>query len=392
MSTAAALRGVAGNPRYDGLLLVASAGLLLIGLIAVASASMALSENMTALSEGLRNRPTYYIERQLAFTVVGLVSMALVLRIPTQVWQRSGFLLVLLAMGLLAAVLIDGVGHRANGAARWLPVGPITVQVSEPARLAMLMYLAGYAIRHRDALEASLSAFIRPLLVVGVACALLLLEPDFGAASVLLASALGLLFISGVCLRNFTVVAVLTGIALVGIAFMSPYRVRRIFAFTDPWDDPYDSDFQLIQSLIAVGRGEWTGVGIGNGVQKLFYLPEAHTDFVFAVLAEEFGLVGVTATLALYGLLVVRGLQIGRRAAEKGLDYQSLLASGITIWLGLQAVTNVGVTLGLLPTKGLTLPLVSYGGSSLVITLVSLAILQRIHFETVSTRRRRGAK
>jgi cell division protein FtsW len=185
---------------------------------------------------------------------------------------------------------------------------------------------------------------------------------------------------------------VVTGVALVGIAAMSPYRVRRLFAFTDPWDDPYDSDFQLSQSLIAVGRGEWTGVGLGNGVQKLFYLPEVHTDFVFAVLAEEFGLVGVAATLVLFGILLVRGLEIGRRAAEKGLEYQSLLASGITIWLGLQAVINVGVTLGLLPTKGLTLPLISYGGSSLVITLVALGILQRIHFETVASGRRRGKR
>jgi cell division protein FtsW len=382
----------AGSERFDAMLLLASAGLLLVGLIAVGSASMALSERMTSLADHLVNRPSYYMERQLVFTAIGLLGALLMLRIPIVFWQRSSFLLALLALALLVVVLIDGVGHTVNGSSRWLPLGPVNLQVSEPARLAMLMYLAGYAVRHRDALEGSLAAFVRPLGVVGVACALLLLEPDFGAASVLLASALGLLFISGVCLRNFTAVAVVTGVALVGIAAMSPYRVRRLFAFTDPWDDPYDSDFQLSQSLIAVGRGEWTGVGLGNGVQKLFYLPEVHTDFVFAVLAEEFGLVGVAATLVLFGILLVRGLEIGRRAAEKGLEYQSLLASGITIWLGLQAVINVGVTLGLLPTKGLTLPLISYGGSSLVITLVALGILQRIHFETVASGRRRGKR
>jgi cell division protein FtsW len=383
---------VPASPRLDPLLLIASAGLLLVGLVAVASASMAVSDYMTALSESMRDRPWYYVERQAVFAVVGIAGALVAMRIPTAFWERSAFPLVLLTAGLLIAVLFDGVGHTVNGSTRWLPLGPVKVQVSEPARLAMLMYLAGYAVRHRDALESSLSAFVRPLLVVSLACVLLLLEPDFGAATVLLASALGLLFISGVCLRNFTAVAVLTGIALTAIAFSSEYRVRRLLSYVNPFDDPLGSDWQLLQSLIAVNRGELLGVGLGNGVQKLFYLPEAHTDFVFAVLAEELGLVGVTVTLMLYGLLVVRGLEIGRRAAEKGLDYQAMLASGITIWLGLQAVINVGVNLGILPTKGLTLPLMSYGGSSLVITLVSLGILQRVHHETVAAGRRRGRR
>jgi cell division protein FtsW len=380
-------RGVLGN--VDPWLAIASGGLLLIGLVAVASASVALSERVTELATHLRDRPSYYVERQLAYALVGGVAALLVLRIPTRVWQVSGFWLVLASLALLVAVLIDGVGHTVNGSSRWLQLGPVNLQVSEPARLAMLMYLAGYAVRHREGLEASVGAFIRPLAVVSVMCVLLLLEPDFGGASVLLASALGLLFVSGVCLRNFALVAVLTGAALAAIAISSPYRVRRIISFTDPWDDPFGSDWQLLQSLIAVGRGEFTGVGLGNGVQKLFYLPEAHTDFVFAVLAEELGLVGVAVTLLLFGLLVLRGLEIGRQAAQKGLDYQAMLASGIAIWLGIQAVVNVGVTLGLLPTKGLTLPLVSYGGSSMVITLVSLAILQRVHIETITAGRRK---
>ncbi len=376
--------------RYDPWLLLASAGLLLLGLVAVASASVALSAHMTALADSLRDRPSYYVERQAAFAAAGLLAALCVSRIPTRLWERLGFWLALLAIGLLGIVLVDGIGTRINGSMRWLDLGPVNVQVSEPARLAMLMYLAGYAVRHRDALEASLGAFVRPLLVVAVACALLLCEPDFGAASVLLVSTLGLLFISGVSFRNFLAVAVLTGIALVAIAVQSPYRLARLASFWNPFDDVYGTDYQLLQSLVAVSRGELFGVGLGNGVQKLFYLPEAHTDFVFAVLAEELGLAGVVATLMLYGLLIVRGLEIGRRAAARGLDYQAMLASGITIWLGLQAVINVGVVLGLLPTKGLTLPLMSYGGSSLVIVLVSLGILQRVHFETATAGRRRG--
>ncbi len=359
----------------DPTLLASSAALLLIGLTIVASASVALSEEQ-------RDWPAYFLMRQFVHAVLGLLMAGVALRVPTRIWQRFGFLLAVGALGLLVAVLIEGVGTSVNGSSRWIDFGPGRMQVSEPARLALLMYLAGYAVRHRDALEASMAAFIRPLLVVCVACALLLMEPDFGAASVLLASSLGLLFVSGVSLRHFLVVAMVATSVLVALAFSSPYRLRRIVSYLNPWDDPYDSDFQLIQSLIAVGRGEWFGVGLGNGVQKLFYLPEAHTDFVFAVLAEELGLVGVGVTLALYGALIVRGLEIGRRAAVKNLDYQAMLASGIAIWLGLQCVINVGVTLGVLPTKGLTLPLLSYGGSSLLMTMIALGILQRVHHET----------
>ncbi|MEM9383629.1 MAG: putative lipid II flippase FtsW [Pseudomonadota bacterium] len=363
----------------DPTLLAATAALLLIGLTIVASASVALSEEQ-------RGWPAYFLMRQSAYVVMGLALAAVAFRVPTQLWQRFGFLLALAALGLLVAVLLEGVGTSVNGSSRWIDFGPARMQVSEPARLALLMYLAGYAVRHRDALEANMAAFIRPLLVVCLACALLLMEPDFGAASVLLASSLGLLFVSGVCLRNFSVVAVVATGVLAALAVSSPYRLRRIISYLNPWDDPYDSDFQLIQSLIAVGRGEWFGVGLGNGVQKLFYLPEAHTDFVFAVLAEELGLAGVAVTLTLYGALIVRGLEIGRRAAQKNLDYQAMLASGITIWLGLQCVINVGVTLGVLPTKGLTLPLLSYGGSSLLMTMIALGILQRVHHETSLTK------
>ncbi|MEO0972674.1 MAG: putative lipid II flippase FtsW [Pseudomonadota bacterium] len=376
MSRAAAARAPQLLLVVDPTLLAASAALLLVGLTIVASASVALSEEQ-------RGWPAYFVMRQCVYAVIGLVGAAVALRVPTRLWERFGFALALLALGLLVAVLVEGVGTSVNGSSRWIDFGPARLQVSEPARLALLMYLAGYAVRHRDALEASMAAFIRPLLVVCGACALLLMEPDFGAATVLLASSLGLLFVSGVCLRNFIVVAVAATSVLVALAVSSPYRLRRIISYLNPWDDPYDSDFQLIQSLIAVGRGEWFGVGLGNGVQKLFYLPEAHTDFVFAVLAEELGLLGVSVTLALYGVLIVRGLEIGRRAVQKGLDYQAMLASGITIWLGLQCVINVGVTLGALPTKGLTLPLLSYGGSSLLMTMIAIGILHRVHHETV---------
>lgn len=379
---------VAGEPalEIDGVVLAVSLGLLLVGLTVVASASVARADH-------LRDMPSYYLLRQLAHAAAGLACAAVALRIPTRVWQHLGLPLAVVALLLLIAVLIEGVGTQVNGSSRWIVIGPGRLQVSEPARLAMLMYLAGYAVRHREALEASMAAFVRPLVIVCLACALLLMEPDFGAATVLLASSLGLLFVSGVCLRNFLAVAVVASATLAALAVASPYRLRRIVAFLNPFDDPNDTDYQLVQSLIAVGRGEWFGVGLGNGVQKLFYLPEAHTDFVFAVLAEELGLVGVSATLALYGVLVLRGLDIGRRAAERGLEYQALLASGIAIWLGIQSAVNVGVTLGLLPTKGLTLPLLSYGGSSLVMTMIALAILLRVHHETLAARqRRRGPK
>jgi cell division protein FtsW len=367
----------ARQTRYavDALLVGVVASLLLIGLVEVASASMSLAEREL-------ERPFYFLLRQSALAAGGIVLAAGAFLVPTKLWRSTGFLLMALALALLALVLVPGVGHEVNGSVRWLPVGPITVQVSELARVLLLLYLAGYIVRHQAELSASFAGFLKPMLVIGGACALLLLEPDFGAATVLLVTALGVLFLGGVRWRDFGLLFVCAGAAMAVLALASPYRMKRITSFLHPWTDPYDSGFQLTQSLIAIGRGGWFGVGLGDGVQKLFYLPEAHTDFVFAVLAEELGLAGVLVTLALFAALVGRAFAIGRRATEAGLEYQGYVAFGIALWLGLQATINIGVNMGALPTKGLTLPLLSYGGSSLAITLFACGLLLRVHHET----------
>jgi len=296
---------------------------------------------------------------------------------------------VLLGVGLalLVLVLVPGIGHEVNGARRWVRLGFMNFQVSELARVLLLTYVASYAVRRADELRSDFAGFVRPVLVLGGAAVLLLAEPDFGAATVLMATGIAVLFLAGARLRHLAVPIVLGVAAMTMLAVTSPYRARRLTAFRNPWEDPFDSGFQLVQSLIAIGRGEWFGVGLGSSVQKLFYLPEAHTDFVFAVLAEEFGFVGVVVVLALFAVLVGRALAVSRNAARAGLQFQSYVAAAIGIWLGLQAFVNIGVNMGLLPTKGLTLPLLSYGGSSMLVTLAWLGVLLRVHHETQMTGR-----
>jgi cell division protein FtsW len=288
---------------------------------------------------------------------------------------------------LLLVVLVPGIGYEVNGSRRWVRLGIMNFQISELARVLLLTYIASYAVRRAEELRASFKGFGKPVLVLGAAAVLLLLEPDFGAATVLMATGLAVLFLAGVRLLHLAVPLVLGVAAMATLALTSSYRLRRITSFRNPWEDAFDSGFQLTQSLIAIGRGEWFGVGLGSSVQKLFYLPEAHTDFVFAVLAEEFGLVGVVVVLGLFAVLVGRALAISRNAARAGLAFQSLLAAAVGIWLGLQVFVNVGVNMGLLPTKGLTLPLLSYGGSSMLVTLGWLGVLLRVHHETEATGR-----
>jgi cell division protein FtsW len=295
--------------------------------------------------------------------------------------------LLAVAFALLCLVLVPGLGHEVNGSRRWLRLGFMNFQVSELARVLLLTYLASYAVRRGDELVSDFKGFMKPVAVLVAAAVLLLVEPDFGAATVLMATGLAVLFLAGVRLHHLLVPVVLGVGAMSVLAVTSSYRLRRLIAFRNPWEDPFDSGFQLVQSLIAIGRGEWFGVGLGSSVQKLFYLPEAHTDFVFAVLAEEFGFVGVVLVLGLFALLVGRALAISRNAAQAGLTFQSYLAAAIGIWLGLQAFVNVGVNMGLLPTKGLTLPLLSYGGSSMLVTLAWLGVLLRVHHETQLTGR-----
>ncbi|CAN5280562.1 putative lipid II flippase FtsW [soil metagenome] len=353
----------------------AAGALLLIGIVMVASASVSIADNELGA-------PFYYLWRQLVFAVAGLAAALLAYVVPTMYWERLGPLLLTVALLLLVLVLVPGAGHTVNGSTRWIPLGPVNIQVAEPARLLIIMYLCGYVVRRRDGLARSFGDFLKPLLVVMLACALLLMQPDFGAATVLLAAALGVLLVGGVRLRHFFLLS-LTALALFGgLAVTSAYRMKRLTAFLDPWADPYDTGFQLTQSLIAIGRGEWLGVGLGSSVQKLFYLPEAHTDFMFAVLAEEFGLLGVTIVILLFAVLVGRAFLIAERAARAERPFQACLAFAIGSTIGLQALINIGVNMGLLPTKGLTLPLMSYGGSSLFVTCLSLGLLLRIHEET----------
>jgi cell division protein FtsW len=283
-----------------------------------------------------------------------------------------------------------------NGSTRWVRIGIMNLQVSEPARLFFLMYLAGYLVRRNKALRDEFTGFLRPMVVLTIACVLLLKEPDFGAAIVLLATALTMLFVAGARIRDFVVFFSTAVLAMAALAITSPYRMKRLTGFLDPWSDPFDSGFQLTQSLIAIGRGEWFGVGLGDSVQKLFYLPEAHTDFVFAVFAEEFGLLGSLILIALFLALLWRIFKLGIRAADSERFFEAYMAIGLGTWLGLQAFINVGVNMGLLPTKGLTLPLISYGRSSLIVTMICIGLLLRIHHELAvdakPVNRKRGRK
>ena len=362
--------------KLDPVLLGIVLTLLLGGFVILASASITIADTMTG-------EPFFYVERQLLAAAIGAAAGAVCLFVPMHVWQSLGPLMLLVGLALLCIVLVPGIGYEVNGATRWVRFGIMNLQVSEPARLCLLLYIAGYTVRQQKALRESFVGFLRPMLVLSLCCALLLAEPDFGAAIVLLATALVMLFVAGARIRDFLVFFSTALAAMIVLAVTSPYRMKRLTGFLDPWADPYNSGFQLTQSLIAIGRGEWLGVGLGDGVQKLFYLPEAHTDFVFAVFAEEFGLLGSLALIALFLALLWRVFKLAVRAANSERFFEAYLATGLGTWLGLQAFINVGVNMGLLPTKGLTLPLVSYGRSSLIVTIVAIALLLRIHHEVV---------
>jgi cell division protein FtsW len=364
----------------DPLLMSAALGLLLIGLVMVTSASISIADRAMG-------SPFAYLERQLLFALVGAACGLVAFGIPSALWQRLSLPLLLIGLALLVLVLIPGLGHAVNGSRRWLRLGMLNFQASELARLLILIYVASYAVRHQEELRESFIGVLKPLALLVLAALLLLLEPDFGAASVLLVTGFAVLFIAGMPWKYVLLVLGAGGLALGAVAVSSAYRVQRLTTFLDPWADPFNSGFQLTQSLIAIGRGEWFGVGLGASVQKLFYLPEAHTDFVFAVMAEEFGLAGVAVVLCLFALLVVRVCRVSQRAAQAGEMFQAYLAAAFAIWVGLQAFINIGVNMGMLPTKGLTLPLMSYGRSSLMVTLAWLGIVLRIHHESAAAGR-----
>ncbi|MDH3273226.1 MAG: putative lipid II flippase FtsW [Gammaproteobacteria bacterium] len=375
--------------KLDPVLLTIVMTLLLGGFVILASASITISDKVSG-------EPFFYVERQLLAAVIGAAAGLFCLFVPMRIWQSVSPLLLLVALALLCVVLIPGVGYEVNGSTRWVRFGVMNLQVSEPARLCLLVYLAGYVVRQQKALRERFVGFLRPMLVLSLVCALLLAEPDFGAAIVLTATALAMLFVAGARIRDFLLFFSATLVAIVVLAVTSPYRMKRLTGFLDPWADPFDSGFQLTQSLIAIGRGEWFGVGLGEGVQKLFYLPEAHTDFVFAVFAEEFGLLGSLLLIALFLALLWRIFSIAKRAANAERFFEAYLAMGLGTWLGLQAFINVGVNMGLLPTKGLTLPLISYGRSSLIVIMAAIGLLLRIHHELVvdarPVNRKRGGR
>ena len=360
--------------KIDPVLLAITGALLLGGFVILTSASISISDNAAG-------NPFFYIQRQLLAAIIGAIAGAICLFIPMQVWQKLGPLMLFTGLALLIVVLIPGIGYEVNGSTRWVRVGFMNLQVSEPARLCFMMYLAGYLVRRNKAVREEFVGFLRPMLVLTLACILLLKEPDFGAAIVLLATALTMLFVSGARLRDFVVFFTAAVLAVIALTITAPYRMKRLTGFLDPWADPYDSGFQLTQSLIAIGRGEWFGVGLGESVQKLFYLPEAHTDFVFAVFAEEFGLLGSLVLIGLFLALLWRVFRLGVRAHNAERFFEAYIAIGLGTWLGLQAFINVGVNMGMLPTKGLTLPLISYGRSSLIITMICIGLLLRIHHE-----------
>src|SRR3990167_1383093 len=359
---------------YDKWLMGAVLGLLIIGLMMVASSSVMISSKYFGT-------PFHFLIRQMVYLAAGLVIAFIVMRIDSAQWEKWSGVLLLITFIMLSLVLIPGVGRLVNGSRRWLPIGPIGIQVSELAKLILIFYLAGYLVRQKNKVTEQVAGFLKPLLVLIVISGLLLMEPDFGATVVIAGTMMGVLFLAGVKLRYYIALSGLVIASLMMLAVSSPYRVARLTAFLDPWSDQYKTGYQLTQSLIAFGRGGWLGVGLGDSVQKLFYLPEAYTDFLFAVLAEELGLIGVLFVLALYSILIFRGLTIGYVAHCQERFFASYTAYGLTFCLGFQAIINMGVNVGLLPTKGLTLPLLSYGGASMIVSCVILALLLRIDHE-----------
>lgn len=360
----------------DSRTLALTLAILLFGLIMLTSASISIAGHDTG-------NPFYFIERQLVAVLIGVAGAIGVFCLKCERLERLSPLLLIGATVLLLAVLVPGLGERVNGGRRWLHLAGFSFQISDLARVLVLIYVASYAARRQQELRDSFTGLAKPLGLLALFAALMLAEPNFGGALVLFATGFGMLFLAGARLRHVLAVTLVASLVFALLAVTSPYRLRRLTGFLDPWAQPYGSGFQLTQSLIAVGRGKWLGVGLGNSVQKLFYLPEPYTDFLFAVLAEELGLAGVVLTIGLFIGLIWRAFQIAARAGRAGLTFHRLLAAGFGLWLGLQAFINIGVNMGVLPTKGLPLPMMSYGRSDMIMTLISVGLLLRIHHETL---------
>ncbi|HBV20750.1 MAG TPA: putative lipid II flippase FtsW [Nitrosomonas sp.] len=371
-------------PDFDQVLIWSVLFLLSIGLVMVYSASIAIAEAQFGA-----NNSSYYLIRHVIYLVLGILLGLAAFQVPVHLWQKYAIFLFLIGMLLLVLVLIPGIGREVNGSQRWISLYVVNLQPSEFMKLFMIIYAADYVVRRAGNLNSFYKGFLPLLVVIAAVGFLLLRQPDFGAAVVITALMIAILFLGGVHLKIFTGLLGLMAAGMFVLIYVANYRLDRIIGFMDPWADPLGKGYQLSHALIAFGRGEWLGVGLGGSVEKLFYLPEAHTDFLLAVLAEELGFIGVATVVILFAIVVVRALAIGRQAAKLECHFAALVAQGIGVWIGMQALINMGVNMGVLPTKGLTLPLMSFGGSSITAVCFALAILMRIDWE--NRQRLRGA-
>ena len=358
----------------DFILLLSTFTLLAIGLVMISSASMDYASQRY-------DDPFYHTRRHVIYLIIALIAGLIASKVSVELWQRSDKYLLLLSFIILTLIIITGVGVTANNATRWLAIGPLTLQGSEVAKLGVIVYLGSYLVRQNDLVRSKWSGFLNPMAIMMAMVVLLIREPDFGAVVVLMSAALGMLFLGGVRLWQFIITLVGVGGLCAVLVMSSKYRMERLYSYLDPWSDQFGDGYQLTQALIAFGRGEWFGLGLGGSIQKLFYLPEAHTDFIFAILAEELGFIGCLLVLCIYVVLIGRILFIARKAESMSQSFSAYVAYGVSIIFSAQLFINVGVNIGLLPTKGLTLPFLSYGGSSLLVSCVLIGLVLRIHQE-----------
>ncbi|MBO6226066.1 MAG: cell division protein FtsW [Shewanella sp.] len=363
---------VPGVQLYDRALLAAVLSLIGFGFVMVMSASMPEAQTLTG-------NPFYFMTRHVGYLVGCLAIAAFVLRVEMQTWQRWNPMLLLVVGLMLLAVLV--VGTTVNGATRWLSIGPIRIQVAEVAKFAFAIYMAGYLVRRHQEVRENAKGFYKPIAVFAIYAVLILMQPDLGTVVVLFVGTVGLLFLAGARLLDFFALIFAGVLAFVALVLLEPYRMRRVTSFMDPWQDPFGSGYQLTQSLMAYGRGDWFGQGLGNSIQKLEYLPEAHTDFIFAVIGEELGFIGIIAVLSVLLFVALRSIRLGNLCLAMDKPFEGYLGYAIGIWVCFQTVVNVGASIGMLPTKGLTLPFISYGGSSLWVMTAAAMMLLRIDYE-----------
>ena len=363
-----------GRFHFDPLLVIVSVSLLAIGYVMMASSSLHLGIKETGNS-------FYYPIRQSLHIALGLILGICVALTPIRVWEKSGQWLFIFGILLLIVVLVPGLGVKVNGSTRWLSIFGMRVQVSEVVKFFSVIYMAGYVTRHQESIRKSIFSLFKPIILFSGACILLLMEPDFGSAVVIMIIAMGIMFLAGARLSPFIILLSSGSVLAALLVYFEPYRMKRVTSFLNPWADAKDTGYQLVHALISFGRGEWVGVGLGSGIQKLFYLPEAHTDFLFSVIAEELGLLGVLTVIGLFALLVWRTFEIAAAAEKADERFSAFIAYGLGIWFGFQSFVNMGVNMGILPTKGLTLPLMSYGGGSMMIMCCAVALIFRIQSE-----------